>query len=169
MSATSLEMLSLMPLCLQSPMAPPPSLPGASTADQSTRGSNEKHYIIVCVCGGKHYNNSQNLFQRGEKINYLIKITHDACKELWLLPAASHPPPAGRGGGCCRDAAPPAGQSWVPPPEAASGRSDEPRILQELDEDLVDELVLRDGLDHEHPLLPEESQHRGHLHLFIML
>lgn len=49
------------------------------------------------------------------------------------------------------------------------GRSDEPGILQELDEDLVDELVLRDGLDHEHPLLPEESQHCGHLHLFIML
>lgn len=48
-------------------------------------------------------------------------------------------------------------------------RSDEPGILQELDEDLVDELVLRDGLDHEHPLLPEEPQHRGHLHLFIML
>lgn len=47
LSATSLEMLSLMPLCLQSPKAPPPSLPGASTADQSTRGSDEKHYIIV--------------------------------------------------------------------------------------------------------------------------
>ena len=61
--------------------------------------------------------------------------------------------------------APPAGQGWVPPPEAASWRrSDEPGILQELDEDLVDELVLRDGLDHEHPLLPEEPQHRGNLH-----
>lgn len=47
LSATSLEMLSLMPLCLQSPMVPPPSLPEASTADQSTCGSNEKHYIIV--------------------------------------------------------------------------------------------------------------------------
>ena len=64
------------------------------------------------------------------------------------------------------EVAPPAGQSCVPPPEAASRRrSNEPGILQELDEDLVDELVLRNGLDHEHPLLPEESQHRGHLHL----
>lgn len=67
------------------------------------------------------------------------------------------------------EVAPPAGQSCVPPPEAASRRrSNEPGILQELDEDLVDELVLRNGLDHEHPLLPEESQHRGHLHLFVV-
>lgn len=52
------------------------------------------------------------------------------------------------------------------PPEAASWRraSNEPGVLQELDEDLVDELVLRDGLDHEHPLLPEEPQHRRHFH-----
>lgn len=62
--------------------------------------------------------------------------------------------------------APPAGQGWDPPPEAASRRrSNEPGILQELDEDLVDELVLRDGLDHEHPLLSEEPQHRGNFHL----
>lgn len=95
---------------------------------------------------------------------------HDACKELWLLPAASHPPPAGRGGRCCLEAAPPlqdrAGSLLQ---KLHPQRSDEPGILQELDEDLVDELVLRDGLDHEHPLLPEEPQHRGHLHLFIML
>lgn len=42
-------------------------------------------------------------------------------------------------------------------------------VLEKLDEDLVDELVLSDGLDHEHPLLPEEPQHHRHFHLFIML
>lgn len=38
-------------------------------------------------------------------------------------------------------------------------------VLEKLDEDLVDELVLGDGLDHEHPLLPEEPQHHRHFHL----
>lgn len=38
-------------------------------------------------------------------------------------------------------------------------------VLEKLDEDLVDELVLSDGLDHEHPLLPEEPQHHRHFHL----
>jgi hypothetical protein len=37
--------------------------------------------------------------------------------------------------------------------------------LEELDKDLVDKLVLSDGLDHEHPLLPEEPQHHGYFHL----
>lgn len=36
--------------------------------------------------------------------------------------------------------------------------------LEELEEDLVDKLVLSNGLDHEHPLLPEEPQHHGHFH-----
>lgn len=42
-------------------------------------------------------------------------------------------------------------------------------VLEELDENLVDKLVLSDGLDHEHPLLPEEPQHHGHFHFFIVL
>lgn len=33
--------------------------------------------------------------------------------------------------------------------------SDEAGVLEELDEDLVDELVLGDGLHHQHPLLPQ--------------
>lgn len=33
--------------------------------------------------------------------------------------------------------------------------SDEARALEELDEDLVDKLVLGDGLNHQHPLLPQ--------------
>lgn len=35
-------------------------------------------------------------------------------------------------------------------------RLNESGVLQELDEDLVDKLVLGDGLDHEHPLLSEK-------------
>lgn len=42
--------------------------------------------------------------------------------------------------------------------------SDEARVLEELDEDLVDKLVLRDGLDHQHPLLPQARKHGGDLH-----
>lgn len=33
--------------------------------------------------------------------------------------------------------------------------SDQTRVLEELDEDLVDKLVLGDGLHHQHPLLPQ--------------
>lgn len=66
---------------------------------------------------------------------------------------------------------------WRPPQDRAGSllqklhprRSDEPGTLQELDEDLVDELVLGNGLDHEHPLLPEGLEHRGYVHLFVML
>lgn len=63
----------------------------------------------------------------------------------------------------------PARSSWVPPPGAGLGGLNESGVLEELDEDLVDKLVLSDGLDHEHPLLPEEPQHHGHFHLFVML
>ena len=44
---------------------------------------------------------------------------------------------------------------------------DEPGVAQELDEHLVDEDVLRDGLHHHHPLLAEHAQNRRdvkHLH-----
>lgn len=41
---------------------------------------------------------------------------------------------------------------------------DEAGVLEELDEDLVDKLVLGDGLDHQHPLSPQLRQHGGHLH-----
>ena len=37
---------------------------------------------------------------------------------------------------------------------------DEPGVAQELDEHLVDEDVLRDGLHHHHPLLTEHAQNR---------
>lgn len=66
-------------------------------------------------------------------------------------------------------ASPSARWSWVPLPVAEVGVLNESGVLEELDEDLVDKLVLSDGLDHEHPLLPEEPQHHGHFHLFIML
>lgn len=33
--------------------------------------------------------------------------------------------------------------------------SNEAGVLEELDEDLVDKLVLGDGLHHQHPLLPQ--------------
>lgn len=52
----------------------------------------------------------------------------------------------------------PSSSSW-------GGGLNESGVLEELDEDLVDELVLGDGLDHEHPLLPEEPQHYGYFHL----
>lgn len=52
----------------------------------------------------------------------------------------------------------PSSRSW-------GGRLNESGVLEELDEDLVDKLVLSDGLDHKHPLLPEEPQHHGHFHL----
>lgn len=42
--------------------------------------------------------------------------------------------------------------------------SDEAGVLEELDEDLVDKLVLGDGLNHQHPLPPQLRQHGGHLH-----
>lgn len=38
--------------------------------------------------------------------------------------------------------------------------SDEPGVAEELDEDMVDEDVLGDGLDHHHPLLTEHAQNR---------
>lgn len=38
-------------------------------------------------------------------------------------------------------------------------------VLEKLDEDLVDKLVLSDGLDHKHSLLPEEPQHHRYFHL----
>lgn len=49
-------------------------------------------------------------------------------------------------------------RSWV-------GGLNESGVLEELDEHLVDKLVLGDGLDHEHPLLPEQPQHHRHVHL----
>ncbi len=42
--------------------------------------------------------------------------------------------------------------------------SDEAGVLEELDEDLVDKLVLGDGLHHQHPLLPQPGQQGGNLH-----
>lgn len=54
----------------------------------------------------------------------------------------------------------PSPSSWG----GAGGWLNESGVLEELDEDLVDKLVLSDGLDHEHPLLPEESQHHGYFH-----
>lgn len=42
--------------------------------------------------------------------------------------------------------------------------SDEAGVLKELDEDLVDKLVLGDGLHHQHPLLPQPWQHGRNLH-----
>jgi len=42
--------------------------------------------------------------------------------------------------------------------------SDQAGVLEELDEDLVDKLVLGDGLHHQHPLLPETREHGGYLH-----
>lgn len=46
----------------------------------------------------------------------------------------------------------------------AQSDSDEAGVLEELDEDLVDKLVLGDGLNHQHPLPPQLRQHGGHLH-----
>lgn len=42
--------------------------------------------------------------------------------------------------------------------------SDEAGVLEELDENLVDKLVLGDGLHHQHPLLPQPWQHGRNLH-----
>lgn len=42
-------------------------------------------------------------------------------------------------------------------------------VLQELDEHLIDKLVLGYGLDHEHSLLPQVSQHHRNVHLLIVL
>lgn len=42
--------------------------------------------------------------------------------------------------------------------------SDEAGVLEELDEDLVDKLILGNGLHHQHPLLPQPRQHGGNLH-----
>lgn len=61
-------------------------------------------------------------------------------------------------------ASPSAGRTGSLSQELGGGLN-ESGVLEELDEHLVDELVLGDGLDHEHPLLPEEPQHYGHLHL----
>lgn len=47
--------------------------------------------------------------------------------------------------------------------------SDEAGVLEELDEDLVDKLVLGNGLHHQHPLLPQPGQHGGNLHGLVVL
>lgn len=40
--------------------------------------------------------------------------------------------------------------------------------FKELDENLVDEFVLRDRLNHEHPLFPEMFQHRWNFNFLIV-
>lgn len=49
-------------------------------------------------------------------------------------------------------------------PKVRMPGSDEAGVLEELDEDLVDKLVLGDGLHHQHPLLPQPWQHGRNLH-----
>lgn len=46
---------------------------------------------------------------------------------------------------------------------------DETGVFEELDKDLVNKLVLGDGLDHEHPLLPQVTQHHRDLHPLVVL
>lgn len=41
---------------------------------------------------------------------------------------------------------------------------DEAGVFEELDKDLVNKLVLGDGLDHEHSLLPQVTQHHRDLY-----
>lgn len=56
-------------------------------------------------------------------------------------------------------------QPRILPASALEGAdSDEAGVLEELDEDLVDKLVLGDGLNHQHPLSPQLRQHGRHLH-----
>jgi len=49
--------------------------------------------------------------------------------------------------------------------EDCQAASDEPRLLEVVDEDLVDKLVLCQGLHHQHSLLSQMGQHLGYVYV----